>query len=95
MVLIGILLLGLGVLTILAGALLNTGSVEVIGLTVSAPTIFLIGVAAGASVLWGFGILKFGTKREWRQRQERKELNDLSRRLQSAEAERSKDAEDS
>ncbi|MFZ2503491.1 MAG: hypothetical protein WAW88_12570 [Nocardioides sp.] len=95
MVLIGILLLGLGVLTILAGVLLNTGSVEVIGLTVSAPTIFLIGVAAGASVLWGFGILKFGTKREWRQRQERKELNDLSRRLQSAEAERSKDAEDS
>ena len=32
----------------------------------TALAIFLVGVAAGAFVLWGFAILKYGTKRELR-----------------------------
>ncbi len=87
--------MGIGILAIVAGVLLNSGTVEFLGLAVSAPTIFLIGVAAGAAVLWGFGITKFGTKRELRQRRERKDLNELSRKLNEVESERRKDDGDS
>ncbi|MEZ5191773.1 MAG: hypothetical protein R2734_04175 [Nocardioides sp.] len=47
----------------------------------------------GALILWGFTILKYGTKRELRMRKERKQLSELSE-LGQVEAERD-DREDS
>lgn len=88
MVLIGILLMVIGALAIAAGVLLNHGTVDFMGGNISASAVFLIGVASGAAVLWGFGILKFGTKRGLRQRRERKHLDELSRKLDKVEAER-------
>ena len=61
----------------------------------SALTIFLIGVAAGAALIWGFAILKYGTKRELRQRKERRQLNELSEKLDRVEAERRADGDES
>lgn len=95
MVLLGVLLMIVGALAIAAGVMLNSGTVEFLGGNVSAPAIFLVGVAAGAAVIWGFSILKYGTKRGLQHRRERKDLDELSRKLDKVEAERHKDdAED-
>ena len=91
MVILGLLLLLLGAAAILAGVFLSEGSAEFLGADLSALTIFLIGVAAGAAVLWGFAILKWGTKRSMAARKDRKELNRLQDRLDRAEAERRED----
>ena len=49
------------------------------------------GVAAGAAILWGFAILKWGTKRSLAHRTERKELTELNEKLERVEAERRTD----
>lgn len=88
MVIIGLLLLILGAIAILAAVFLSDGTAELLGMNLSALTIFLIGVAAGAALIWGFAVLKWGTKRELRARKERKQLDELSQKLDRAEAER-------
>ena len=45
-------------------------------------------LAAGAAVLWGFSILKWGTRRSLAHRRERKELTELNAKLERVEAER-------
>ncbi len=91
MVILGMLLLGIGIIAILAAVFVSSGTAEMLGMDLSSLTIFLIGVAAGAAVLWGFTILKLGTKRELRQRREHKELSRLSEKLDKVESERRKD----
>ncbi len=88
MVILGLLLLILGAIAILAAVFLSDGTAELLGADLSALTIFLIGVAAGAALIWGFAILKWGTRRELRARKERKQLDELSQKLDRAEAER-------
>lgn len=99
MVILGLLLIALGALGILAGIFLTDvegGHVEFLGINMGAEALFLIGVAAGLAVLWGFGILKFGTKRELKQRREHKKLNELSDKLNKVESERrAEDADNS
>lgn len=95
MVFLGLLLLALGAVAILSAVFVSDGSAELLGMDLSSLTIFLIGVAAGAAIIWGFTILKFGTKREFQQRKERKELNQLSEKLGQVEAERHVETEDS
>ncbi len=87
MLVLGFLLLLLGALGILAGILTASGTTELLGLDVDAIALFLVGVASGAAVLWGFWILKFGTNRSLKRRRESRRL---SRR--SAELERGQDA---
>jgi hypothetical protein len=67
MVILGMLLLGIGIIAILAGVFVSSGTAEFLGMDLRAVSIFLIGVASGASVIWGFTIFKMGTKRELRQ----------------------------
>ena len=55
----------------------------------------LVGVAAGAAILWGFSILKWGTKRGLAHRKERKELTKLNEKLERVEAERRDEHPDS
>ena len=54
---------------------------------------FFVGVAAGAAILWGFSILKWGTKRSLAHRRERKELTELNQKLERVEAERRADGD--
>lgn len=95
MVILGLLLLGVGAAAILAGFFTSeagtSGNVELLGLDMSPTTLFLVGVAAGAFVLWGFTILKIGTKRELRVRREHRELSKLSEKLDRVESERRAD----
>lgn len=79
MVVLGILLIVIGILAILAGLFINDGSAELLGISMSAETLFVVGAVAGALVLWGFSLTKWGTKRGLAHRQERKELLKLQR----------------
>ena len=55
---------------------------------------FFVGVGAGAAILWGFSILKWGTRRGLAHRKERKELHELNKKLERVEAERHDDNPD-
>jgi hypothetical protein len=88
MLILGLLLIALGALAIIVAVFGATGTVEVLGNDLTAVTVFLGGVAAGAAILWGFGILKYGTKRSLERRRESKKLTELSEKLDKVEAER-------
>ncbi len=94
MLLLGLILIALGALAIVAAVFtveLVGGDIELIGIELTPLGLFLIGVAAGAAVLWGFDIFKWGTKRGLARRREQKQLNELSEKLDRADAERRHD----
>ena len=85
MVILGLGLMILGGIAVLSALFVSEpGS----GFSVTTLESFLVGVAAGAAILWGFAILKWGTKRSLAHRKERKELNELNQKLERVEAER-------
>jgi len=89
MVILGLLLILLGALAIVAVVFdVDSIRVELLGAEISAMALFLLGVASGVAILWGFGILKFGTKRSLRHRREQKELVELNEKLGRAEVDR-------
>ena len=92
MVILGLLLIGLGVLAIVAALFASDGTGQLLGIDLPVLTIFVIGVGAGAAVLWGWSILKYGTKRGLEQRRERKQLNQMSKKLDQLQADRQPDA---
>ena len=90
MVILGLVLMILGGIAILSALFVSqpgTGG-ELLGLDVTTLQAFLVGVAAGAAILWGFSISKWGTKRSLAHRKERKELTKLNEKLERVEAER-------
>lgn len=93
MVILGLLLILLSVITILSAVFVSEGTAELLGFDLTALTIFLLGVGAGAALLWGYSLLKFGARREMKARRERKELSQLSAKLEQVEAERKKDGD--
>ncbi len=52
---------------------------------------FITGLVAGAFILWGWSILKYGTKQGLRQRRERRKLTELSEKLDRVQGERPPD----
>lgn len=93
MVILGLLLIIVGAIAVASAVFVSDGSAELLGMDLTALAIFLIGVAAGAAIIWGFAILKFGTKRELQARKERKQLTELSQKLEQVDAERAPDTE--
>ena len=97
MLILGLLLVLAGAAVIVAGlftAEVSGGQIEIIGVEVGAVTLFVLGVAAGLAVLWGFTIGKFGARRSWRQRRENNRLEELSQKLDRVETERRKDPDE-
>ena len=93
MVILGLGLMILGAIAVLSALFVSepgTGG-ELMGVDVSTLDAFLVGVAAGAAILWGFAILKWGTRRSLAHRKERKELTRLNEKLERAEAESRED----
>ena len=88
MVILGLVLIIAGAIAVLSAIFVSEGSGELLGIDMSSLAIFLVGVAAGAAILWGFTILKWGTRRSIEHRRERKKINDLSHKLDAVEAER-------
>lgn len=91
MVTFGIVLIAVGVLAVLAAIFVSEGRAELLGMDLDAVGIFLAGVAAGASILWGFSILKYGTRRGLQARKERRELETLHEKLDRVESDRRRD----
>ena len=54
MVILGMLLLGIGIIAILAGVFVSSGTAEFLGMDLSALTIFLVGVGVGRRRHLGF-----------------------------------------
>jgi uncharacterized protein (DUF58 family) len=99
MVILGLLLIAAGALVIVAALFTaettGTGAaVELAGVEVGAVVLFLLGLAAGVSILWGLSIAKFGAKRSLKHRRDQKELQELSQKLDRVEAERRRDHDD-
>ncbi len=98
MVILGVLLLLLGAAAILAALftaeVTAAGNLELLGVGIGAPGLFLLGVAAAAAVLLGWWILKYGVKREWRQRREEKHYEELSEKLDDAGRNRRRDIDE-
>lgn len=97
MLLLGLILIALGALVIVAAVFtveIVGGDIELAGVEVTPLGLFLIGVGAGVAVLWGFAIFKWGTKRGLARRREQKKLNELSEKLDRADAERRHDIGD-
>ena len=93
MVILGLGLIILGAIAILSALFVSqpgTGG-ELLGLDVTTLQAFFVGVAAGAAILWGYSLLKWGTKRSLAHRRERKELSELNAKLERVEAERRDD----
>jgi membrane protein implicated in regulation of membrane protease activity len=91
MVVLGLLLIAFGVIAILAALFSTSGTASLLGAELAARTIFLLGVAAGVAVLWGFTISKLGARRSIRHRRESKRLQDRSARLDRVENTRTGD----
>lgn len=94
MVTLGIVLIAVGSLAVLAAIFVSEGQAELLGMDLSALAIFLVGVAAGAAVLWGFSILKYGTKRGLAARKERRELEALHEKLDRVDPDRRREGDD-
>jgi len=91
MLILGLLLLIAGVLAILAALVTASGTAELLGVDINVVALFLIGVASGVAILWGFSIMKFGTKRTLQHRRESRRLSKLSAKLDRVESERRED----
>jgi glycerol-3-phosphate acyltransferase PlsY len=86
MVILGLLLIGAGVIFILAALFSTSGTASLLGAHLSAQTIFLLGLASGIAILWGFTISRVGVQRSLRHRREGRELRKLSERNARADA---------
>ena len=97
MLLLGLVLIAAGALLVLAGLFtteLSGGDVEILGIGLAPSALFLVGLAAGVCLLLGLSVSRFGVRRELRQRKERKHLDELSEKLDRAEAERRRDLDE-
>lgn len=93
MVILGLGLMILGAIAVLSALFVSEpgSGGELLGFEVTTLEAFLVGVAAGAAILWGFALLKWGTRRSLAHRKERKELTKLNQKLEQVEAERRTD----
>ncbi len=95
MLLLGLLVVLVGVVLILLGVFATDvsplGQIDIIGIDIGTTTLFLLGIGAGAAVLFGSSIAKYGVRRGLKQRKENKKMEELSEKLDRAEAERRRD----
>lgn len=93
MMILGLLLVALGATGLLIsffGASIDTQhrSAQILSSDVSPGTLVLWGAASTLILCLGLAAMKAGARRGWRRRKEHKQLQDLSEKLDRAEAER-------
>jgi hypothetical protein len=80
MLVLGLLLVAAGVIAILAAIFSTSGTASFLGAELSPKTIFLLGLASGIAILWGFTISRVGVQQTLRHRREGRQLRKLSQR---------------
>lgn len=97
MLLLGLVLLLAGALLVVAALLtaeVSAGQLAILGIDVAPTTLFLLGLGAGVAVLLGAVVARKGAGRNLRRRRERDQLTELSEKLERVEAERRRDHDD-
>lgn len=97
MVVLGLILVALGALLVVLGvftAELSGMTLKFAGIELGATALFFVGAIAVLLLWWGLWILKAGSKRSWARRKEHKRLEELSAKLDDAEARRRKDLDE-
>lgn len=98
MLLLGLAVILVAVVLILLGLFAtdvsSVGQIDIIGIDISTATLFVLGVIAGVAVPWGFAISRYGVRRGLKQRKENKKMEELSEKLDRAEAERRRDLDE-
>ncbi|WP_228500277.1 hypothetical protein [Nocardioides agariphilus] len=90
----GLLLVLLGALGILGALFGSDGSAELLGMDLSAFWIFIVGLASGVAILWGYSIAKFGVRRGIQHRRESKQLQELSEKLDKVDEDKRREVDD-
>jgi hypothetical protein len=80
MMLLGLLLMGAAALAVVAALLSTSGTASFLGADLGSRTIFLLGLASGLALLWGWSLARVGAKRELRHRREGRRLRELQAR---------------
>src|SRR6478752_477223 len=80
MMLLGLLLMGAAAIAVVAALLSTSGTASFLGVDLGARTIFLLGLASGLALLWGWSLTRVGVKRELRHRREGRRLRELQAR---------------
>ena len=68
MFVVGLLFVLFGALAIVAALFGSDGTAEFLNMDLSAFAIFLIGLASGVAILWGYSVAKFGVKKSMQHR---------------------------
>jgi len=80
MIVLGVLLIAGGSLAVAVALWSSSGSATFLGVDLGATTIFLLGLAAGLALLWGYWLVKVGARRSWRLRRENRQLREQNAR---------------
>ena len=80
MMLLGLLLMGAAAIAVVAALLSTSGTASFLGVDLGARTIFLLGLASGLALLWGWSLARVGARRELRHRREGRRLRELQAR---------------
>ena len=86
MIVLGVLLIAGGSLAVAVALWSSSGSATFLGVDLGATTIFLLGLAAGLALLWGYSLTKLGARRSWRLRRENRRLREQIARASRRDA---------
>src|SRR5690349_6186000 len=90
----GLLLVLFGALALLGAIFGTEGSADYLGMDLSAFWIFIVGLASGVAILWGYSIAKLGVKQSIWHRRERHQLEELSEKLDRVDEEKRRNVDD-
>lgn len=93
MFVVGLLLVLFGALAIVAAIFGSEGTAAFLSFDLTAFEIFLVGLAAGVAILWGYSIAKFGVKKSMQHRRESKQLEELSEKLDRVDEDKRRDVD--
>jgi small-conductance mechanosensitive channel len=94
MFVVGLLLILIGALAIVAALFGSEGTAEFLNAELSPFAIFVIGLASGVAILWGYSIAKFGIKKSMQHRRESKKLQELSEKLDQVDEAKRREVDD-
>jgi hypothetical protein len=94
MFVVGLLLILFGALAIVAALFGSEGTADFLSQDLNVFTIFLIGLASGVAILWGYSIAKFGVKKSIQHRRESKQLHELSEKLDRVDEDKRHEVDD-